>query len=139
MERIKILLIALCTILLIDLNYAQVSVIANKNISVKSIDLNTLKNIYELNATEIAGKKVKLFNNDSDNTISDKFYSFFGRSYLEIKKIWLKAKLTGNANPPTSISSDDEMISKVSSTPDAIGFVRSSSVNGNVKVILEIK
>lgn len=139
MKLIKIFLIALSAILCINVNYAQVSVIAHKNLSVKSIDKSTLKNLYELNSTEVGGTKVKLFTNDSNGDINNKFYSLFGRSYLEIKKIWLKAKLTGNAIPPIGISSDDEIINKVSSTPGAIGFVRSSSVTGNVKVILEIK
>jgi ABC-type phosphate transport system substrate-binding protein len=56
-----------------------------------------------------------------------------------MKKLWMKVQLTGEGQPPTGVGSEDEVLSKVASTPGAIGFVSSDKVNGSVKVLLTIK
>lgn len=132
----------IATILIIAcsaLSLAQVSVVANKSLKTDKINLSTLKDIYNLDSQSLNGEKVKLFDFSSDNAAKNSFYSALGTTSAEIKKVWLKAKLTGAGNPPENVDSDDAMINKVSSTPGAIGFVKSSSVTGNVKVILELK
>jgi hypothetical protein len=51
----------------------------------------------------------------------------------------LKKQFSGEAKAPESLSSDDDVIKKVASTSGAIGYVKSSSVHGPVKVLQEIK
>ena len=135
----KLFIITLLIIVCASLSFAQVSVIANKNLKADKINISTLKDIYQLDSQSLNGEKVKLFDFASDNSAKNSFYSALGTSAAEIKKVWLKAKLTGAGNPPESVSSDDDMINKVASTNGAIGFIKSSSVNGNVKVLMEIK
>ena len=60
--------------------YAQVFVIANKNVSANSIDKSTLKNLFELNSSSLDGTKVKLFDKSSDDDAKLKFYSCLGTS-----------------------------------------------------------
>jgi ABC-type phosphate transport system substrate-binding protein len=58
---------------------------------------------------------------------------------MQIKKVWMKLQLTGEGQAPEGLGSDDEVVSKVASTPGAIGYVDAAKVNDNVKVLLEIK
>lgn len=118
---------------------AQVVIIANKSVNVSKINIATLINIYQLEQTELGGAKVQLFDLNEESGAKQAFYSALGKPASEYKKIWMKKKLTGNGNPPKPVSNEDEMVNKVANTPGAIGFVSASKVNGNVKVILEIK
>jgi len=135
----KFLIISLLVFVYASFSTAQVSVIANKSLKSDKINFTTLKDIYNLDSQSLNGEKVKLFDFSSDNAAKNSFYSALGTTPAEIKKVWLKAKLTGSGNPPENVGNDDEMVNKVSSTVGAIGFVKSSSVNGNVKVLLELK
>lgn len=135
----KIILIAAVIIFgAISVN-AQVSVVANKSVSESSINASSLANIYTLTTTKWNnGTKVVLFDTASED-IKNSVCTFISKDALALKKEWLKKQLTGEAKAPQAISSDSEVISKVASTPGAIGFVKSSSVTGDVKILLEIK
>ncbi|MGA7720502.1 MAG: hypothetical protein WCA84_04920 [Ignavibacteriaceae bacterium] len=118
--------------------FAQVSVIANKSISAKSIDINKLTNLYNIQSNEIGSQKVKLFYVNNNSESEKKILESIGKTFIELKKVWLKAKLTASGTPPETVSSDEEMIQKVASTPDAVGFVDSKNVKGNIKIIAKI-
>jgi ABC-type phosphate transport system substrate-binding protein len=120
-------------------NNAQVVIIANKNLPVKSIDKNSLVNLYTLQSNELDAQKVKLFYSNTENEAVKKLLEMIGKSGTELKKIWLKAKLTGNGNPPENSFSDEDMVQKVASTPNAIGFVSLKSVNSSVKIIMKLE
>jgi hypothetical protein len=132
----KIVILILFTATFAEIN-AQVAVIANKNLVVDAIDINSLKNIYEINSNEISGNKVILFNLSLDDLVTEKFYSGLGTTFGKIKKVWLRAKLTGNGNLPKNVSSE-EMLKEIASTEGAIGFISADKVNSEVKVLLKI-
>lgn len=131
-----IIIIVAVVFILIPVN-AQVSVIANKSVN-ETVNAPKVANIYSLTLTKwSSGSKIVVFDNNSD--IKTNFYKEIGKDQMSLKKEWMKKQLTGEAKAPEALGSDDEVISKVSSTPGAIGFVKSSSVNANVKVLLELK
>jgi ABC-type phosphate transport system substrate-binding protein len=118
---------------------AQVAVIANTDVPASSIDAAKLINLFTLQSNEIGGAKIKLFDMTSDSPAKTRFYGVLGKPVEEMRKIWLKAKLTGNGNPPTPVPSEDEMIAKVSSTPGAVGYVSAGKVTGKVKTLLTLE
>lgn len=61
-----------------------------------------------------------------------------GKSESQMKSYWAKLLFTGKATPIKQVASDAEMISIVSSTPGAIGYVNAANVNGSVKVVLSL-
>ncbi len=136
--KVNLILIISLFCLYSEVSSAQVSVVANKSITAGSIDINTLVNLFTIQSNEIESQKVSLFFLNENNDTDTKFLSVMGKSLLELKKIWLKAKLTGNGKPPEMITTASDMLQKVISTPGAIGFIDSKSVNGNVKVLLKI-
>lgn len=120
--------------------YSQVSVVVNKSVSETSIDKSELAEIYQLKSkTWSDGKAIVVFVLKADNDDSNKFYDAIGQSSMKMKKLWMKKQLTGEGQAPEGLSSDSETITKVSSTPGAIGYVNSSSVTDAVKVLMEIK
>jgi ABC-type phosphate transport system substrate-binding protein len=119
-------------------SYAQIAVIANKSVS-ESVAKGALANIYSLSMTKWAsGTKIVVYDNN-DGSVRGKFYAFIGKDALSLKKEWLKKQLTGEAKAPETLSSDEEVIHKVASTPGAIGYVKSDNIPKTVKVLLEIK
>lgn len=131
------IIIIVATVFILIPVKAQVSVIANKSVS-ETVNVSKVANIYSLTQTKwSSGSKIVVFDNNSDTKTN--FYKEIGKDQMSLKKEWMKKQLTGEAKAPESLGSDDEVISKVSSTPGAIGFVKSSSVNSNVKVLVELK
>ncbi len=110
----------------------------NKSITADSIDKNTLKELYTLSSIDFSSSEITLLWNPNDESNITIFMNYFGMELKKIKKLWLKAKLTGNGNPPTIISSDEKIIEMVANTPGAIGFVSSSKVKDNIKVLTTI-
>jgi ABC-type phosphate transport system substrate-binding protein len=136
----KLLFIILLFCILISTDYAQVCVIANKSVEENSISSSKLADIYSLiNVKWSNGSKIVVFEQAADNDAKSKFYGYISKEPLSLKKEWLKKQFSGEAKVPDSVPSDEEMISKVASTPGAIGYVKNSSLNGSVKVLAEIK
>lgn len=117
---------------------AQVAVIGNKGLGAAGLDQTKVKNMYLLVSNEINGSKVKLFDMQGDSPVKDKFFSSMGRPFAEVKKLWLKARLTNNGTPPEIVGSEEEMLAKVESTPGGIGYISASKVNAKVKTLFII-
>ncbi|MFZ6034049.1 MAG: substrate-binding domain-containing protein [Melioribacter sp.] len=119
---------------------AQVAVVANKSVKVDKLELSEVDNIFSQKVLKWTdGQKIVLIDQSADSEAKTKFYNVLGKEQSALKKIWLRKQLTGEASAPQNAGSDSEVISKVSSTPGAIGYVSESSVNDNVKVVLIIK
>lgn len=118
---------------------AQVAVIVNKSVPAASLSASQVSDLYALNTKQWGnGSKVVVFDLKTDGDVKSKFYGFLGKSSGDLKKIWMRLKLTGEAEPPTALASDDEILAKVASTPGAIGFVSADKVNDKVKVVAKI-
>ena len=102
-------------------------------------DMSTVKKIY-------LGKK-KSFSNgrtaivfgpiDSDPALAEFNEKVMEKSNSQIKAYWSKVIFTGAGTPPMQTPAS-EMISEVSSNPDAIGYVDRSLVTDAVKVAMTI-
>lgn len=125
-------------ILISAFSNAQVVIIANKSIDVKSIDHNTLENLYTLQSNELGSQKVKPVFLTSEDETSKKFVETIGKSLQELKRIWLRAKLTGNGVAPDLIASEGDVLNKVVSTPNMVGFIDQKLINENVKVLFKL-
>ncbi len=136
----KYIFFLMTTIFCINPSYvnAQIAIIANKSVNVISMDITNLKNLYTIQSNEAGSQKVKLFFLNENGDTENKFLSTMGKSLLELKKIWLTAKLTGNGKPPDMVASAQDMIEKIKSTPGAIGFVDLKYINESIKVLLKI-
>ena len=60
---------------------------------------------------------------------------YVGKNEKQYKAIWTQLIFTGRAQEPKQFESEDELKKWVASTPNAVGILDSSKVDGSVKVI----
>ncbi|HVO74388.1 MAG TPA: hypothetical protein VMT35_10225 [Ignavibacteriaceae bacterium] len=119
---------------------AQVSVIANNSVAENSIKADLLAKIYSLDITKWSNNfKIVVVEQSARSNVKTVFYSFIDKDPAALQKEWLKKQITGEAKPPVLVESDEEVLKIVASTPGAVGYIKSSSVSGNVKVIATAK
>jgi ABC-type phosphate transport system substrate-binding protein len=101
-------------------------------------------NIDEEQIAKIFLGQTKTFSNGSEATPVDQkegaLREEFGNKLLkknpaQLKAQWARQIFTGGAKPPKELSSDDEILKFVASTPGAIAYIDSSKVNKSVKVV----
>jgi ABC-type phosphate transport system substrate-binding protein len=117
---------------------AQIAVIANKSVPDAAAGVRKVATIYALELTKWSdGTKIIVIDQSGD--AKEKFYPAIGFDPLALRKAWLKKQLTGEAKAPDLLHSDTEVLSRVAATPGAVGYINSSKVTSDVKVICEIK
>jgi ABC-type phosphate transport system substrate-binding protein len=120
----------------LSLSFSQITIIANKSVDESSVDNNMLRDIYTLSKNRWAdGTKIKCFDYSDKTDTQAEFYMILNKQPVQLKKEWLRKKLTGKGNPPKLLSSEEEMINMVAKTEGAIGYIISSNVNSSVKVL----
>ncbi len=118
---------------------AQIVVIANKDVKESNLDLNKIKSIYKLEVTRWnSGESLTLFDYQTENKSKKEFYTKTGFEQVQLNKVWLRAKLSGEGKPPVLAASEEEMIKQISSTPGAVGYVSADKVNNDVKIISKL-
>lgn len=66
----------------------------------------------------------------------EKFYrEFTGKSPAQVKALWSKLIFTGRGRPPRALSSDAEVLRALRENPDAIGYVKRSSVDATTRIL----
>lgn len=117
--------------------HSQVAIIANSSVSESSLSADQLLEICLLETrTWSNGKAVELMLLRDNGPEEKQFFEFLARTPLEMRKVWLRAQLSGQARPPLQVSSQEELVRKVEATPGAIGFVNKQKVRGKVKILL---
>jgi len=119
---------------------AQIAVIVNNSNHTVKIAPSSLKDIYLLSTLKWSdGTNIAVFDN-REQSIHKKFFDFIGiRDIITVKKQWMRFQLSGEARAPEAVNGDDKMLSKVASTPGAVGYVKLSKIkNNDVKVIAKI-
>lgn len=114
---------------------AEVSVIVN-SANNNDISSSQIKKIFLGKSKSFAdGNKVEVYSlADGSNDTQVFRLNALSKSNSQYKSYWAKLAFTGKGTPPKSIS-DSEMISTVKSNSNAIGFINSDKVTGDVKVI----
>ncbi len=137
MKRIGVIFLLL---LLKTTASAQVAVIAHRAVPVDSLKKSELVNIYTSDVKEWSdGTKILPKDLKDKEETRKVFYKYVGKSPSRMKSIWLKKLLAGESDPPETIPSEDKMLTKVASSPGAIGFVALTKVNNSVKTLLVIR
>ncbi len=114
---------------------AGVSVIAHPDVDAGSVDKITLADIYSLDLLALGDSDLIVFDLSDADPVREGFYAAIGKEHDKMKKLWLRAKLTGSGEPPTAVASLEEMAREVAATPGGIGYVDSASVPKGVKVL----
>ncbi len=71
--------------------------------------------------------------------LADEFIDkVLSRNASQYKAYWAKLAFTGGGRPPKELGSDAEVLSTVSGSADAIGFVDAGAVDDSVKVLFTL-
>ncbi len=118
---------------------ADISVIANKNITVDSVTVREAKKIWLGKKRSMQGGGiVKLADLPIGEATRKAFYSsVVKKKEKQLKAYWAKITFTGKGYPPQVFSSESEVVEWVANTPGAMGYVSSAAVNDSVNVLLE--
>lgn len=82
------------------------------------------------------GQSIEPINTKAGNAARAEFeQKVLKKSSSQVKAYWSKLVFTGKGKPPQELSSDSEVLSKVASSANAIGYVDAAAVNDSVKVI----
>ena len=135
--------IAIVTILFLfswaEASFSQVAVIAHKSVPVDTIKKSELLDFYTGDIKKWNDKQpVVILDLKPRGDTKKAFYKFLGKSPSRMKSIWLKKMLSGEGDPPMFMSSEEEMLKKVASTPGAIGYVKQAKVSEEVKILIAV-
>lgn len=119
--------------------FAQVAVIANKDVPMDSLSKAQLRDFYSCEMKQWdKGIAVAVVDLKLPGEAKDAFYKFLGMTASRMKSLWLKKMLMGEGSEPLAVKSEEEMLKKVASTAGALGFVSLSKVTPEVKTLLVI-
>jgi len=131
------LLLVLC--LFSSLAFAEVAVIVNTGNTSQISDDDIKRMFLGKNKKFSNGESVKAINLKSGNAVRSDFEKqVLGKSSSQVKAYWSKLIFSGKAKPLKELASDAEVLSIVSSTPNAIGYIDASKVDGSVKVVKKL-
>ncbi len=132
----------LLTIIIITLIFT--SFISNADVAVvvhpsnsSSLDEKTIKRIFlGKNKKFDNGNKIIPINQNQGSAARSEFgKKVVGKSDSQLKAYWSKLIFTGKGTPPDEKSNDAEVLKFIANTPDAIGYIDASAVDGSVKVV----
>ncbi|MFN7642075.1 MAG: hypothetical protein ACK5PW_03135 [Burkholderiales bacterium] len=84
------------------------------------------------------GGAVTLYDQGDDNPTRTAFYAtFVGRSAAQVKAAWAQLVFSGKATPPKVVDGDAEVKKAVAANKLAVGYIKPSSVDDTVKVLLK--
>lgn len=119
--------------------YSQIVIIANKDMKLEVKSKFQVIDIFTIEVTSAEdGSAITLFDIKSGEA-KDAFCSAIGKTNVSLKNMWMKAMFAGEGNAPEGVRSEDEMLTKVSSTPGAVGYVRKGKETDAVKVLFTIE
>ena len=133
----KIILILIVVFILSgSSSFAQIAVIINKSVPLDKIERSKLLDIYTGDVrTWDYGESIIIFDLKKKTDTKMIFYRYLGKTTSRMKSIWLKNMLSGEVEPPKTVTSEMEMLEKVEETKGAIGYISASKVTKNVKII----
>ena len=117
---------------------AEVSIIANKGITVDSVTVAEAKKIWLGKKKQMpGGGVVKVSDLSVGDAVRHEFYkNIVHKKEKQLKAYWAKITFTGKGYPPKVFDSEAEVVDWVANTPGAMGYVSSAAVNDSVNVLL---
>jgi ABC-type phosphate transport system substrate-binding protein len=118
----------------------QYQVVAHPDVIEQDLSVNLLRAIFSMRLrTWPDGKAIKVFVLE-DN---DALHHVFSKEKLnvfpyQLRLAWDRLVFSGTGQAPINVDSQEEMLSKIASTPGAIGYLETSYISDDIHV-LQIK
>ena len=115
---------------------AAIVVIGNPNIQVDHLTQNQVKNLYLGEPIHLStGEVLQPYDHTDDSPVYQQFYQkLMGWSPSQVSSYWSSLIFRGEANPLPTVSDDNNAITVIESTPDAIAYIDSRDLSEAVGV-----
>lgn len=115
-------------------------IVVNPSVNEKNLSVNLLRSIFSMRLkTWPDGTKIRVFVLSDE----DQLHQIVSKEKLnvfpyQLRSTWDRLVFSGTGQAPTKVNSNEEMLTKIATTPGAIGYLWKANINENVNV-LEIK
>ncbi len=129
---------------MLDKTYASghYKVIAHPDVELESVTVNVLRAIFSMRMkTWQNGKLIRVYVLPDDHEL----HQIFSKETLnvfpyQLRSTWDRLVFSGTGQAPTTVSSAEEMLQKIMSTPGSIGYLQDIYLNDDANVnVLQIK
>ncbi|RZI85526.1 MAG: hypothetical protein EOP38_04880 [Rubrivivax sp.] len=119
------------------LDAAEHAIVVVGNPNVPKLDLATLRRIYTGKAIEVDGVRVMPVNAAAGLPLRQRFLAdFLATAENDYIAYWTVRRYIGKGTPPTELRQTAELISYISRTPGAIGYLDEADVPRGMNIIL---
>ena len=121
--------------------YADVVVVVSAKSSVTSLTKEQAARIFLGKVDTFPnGENAMPIDQPEGYSIRNEFYAkIANKNSSQLKAYWSKVIFTGDGQPPKLEEGNEAVKNSVANNPNAIGYIDKSTLNGSVKVILEIR
>ncbi len=134
--------VLITTLLIVFLSFAstvqaELVVIGHKSLDSSGMTKKNIIDIY-MGRYSLLSENVKLIPLDQaeNSKIKKSFYKkLVNRSLNEIEAYWARLIFSGRAKRPQSVDGDKQVIAKILKNPSMIGYIDSSRLSNDIKVL----
>lgn len=113
------------------------AVVVGKDSPITAMDADLAKKVFLGREPQVGGQTVTVIY-QKDSTIRTDFETkVLGKTGADLAGYWSKLVFTGKAKPPDEVSGDAGVKTRVSGSPDAIGYVSDGGIDASVKVLFK--
>lgn len=112
-------------------------IVIHPDVKQETISVNVLRAIFSMRLkTWSDGKLIKVYVLPDENQLHQDFSKETLNVFpYQLRSTWDRLVFSGTGQAPTTISTDEEMLHKIASTPGAIGYLRTTLINDDVHVL----
>jgi ABC-type phosphate transport system substrate-binding protein len=115
--------------------YAAGAVVVGKDSPLAAMDADQVKRVFLGRENSINGARVIVVYQKEETNRTPFETKVLGKAGPDLSAYWAKQIFTGKASAPEEVSGDAGVRAKVTSSPNAIGYVTEAGVDSTVKVI----
>ncbi|MBB1073827.1 hypothetical protein HUU62_05305 [Rhodoferax sp. 4810] len=126
-----------CLLLLITLpSFADPIIIGHANLT--TLDSTTIQRIYTGKVVEVNGIRVTPVNLPANNPLREQFLQcYLNQNNEKYIGYWTVRRYIGKGTPPRELESVAAMIQFIANTQGAIGYVDTTHLPNNIKILLD--
>ncbi len=119
-----------------QMSFAGVSIIVNPNSGLDEASKTEVINLFLNKSKSLQGKRLTPLDQSKGQMARKDFYeNVVRKNESQLKAYWSRLIFTGKGLPPAEIGNGKNVLDRVASDPNAIGYVSSDKVSDSVKVI----
>ena len=112
--------------------------VVNSELAQTSVSRNGLSAIFRMRLRQWQdGSPITVFVLHDNNPLHQKFCKQVLNVFPhQMRRSWNKLVFSGTGQAPVTVSSKEEMVDKIASTPGAIGYLSDEDISENIKILI---